>query len=299
MAKQQKAALGRGLGSLISMDDSNTGGSSSIGEIELSKITPNPYQPRKVFDEEALEELADSIKEMGVISAITVRKIGTDAYQIIAGERRWRAAGKAGLSVVPARIIEVSDEDMMLMALIENLQRKDLNPIEIALGYQAAMKLHQWTQEQLSEKIDKKRATIANYLRLLNLPNEIQMGLQDGKIDKGRAKLLLSLDDPSTQLMVYEQIVEYDYNVRKTEEIIRALTEENEESEPTAPQSPTKEKQANKTEEYQLLKKHFSDFFQSKVKFNMNEKGAGKITIPFTSQEDLERIVQLLDGAKK
>ena len=296
MGKQQKAVLGRGLGSLINMDGLHTGGSSTTSEIELSKITPNPYQPRKIFDEEALEELADSIKSMGVTTAVTLRETAPGTYQIIAGERRCRAAKKAGLSVIPALVIKVSDEDMRLMALAENLQRKDLNPIEIADGYHDAMKECQWTQEQLSEKMGKKRATIANYLRLLNLPEEIKTGLKDKKIDMGHAKLLLSLDDVSTQLMVYEQIVEYGFSVRKTDEIIRAL---NEESEQLILQTPKSKKQADKIDEYQMLKKHFSDFFQSKVKFNINEKGAGKITIPFISQEDLERIVQLLDGAKK
>ena len=296
MGKQQKAVLGRGLGSLITMDDLNTGGSSSINEIELSKITPNPNQPRKEFDEEALEELTDSIKSVGLVTPITVRETGPDAYEIIAGERRYRAAKKAGLSTVPAYIRKVSDEKIVLMALVENLQRENLNPIETALGYHAAMELGQWTQEQLSKETGKKRATIANHLRLLNLPTEIQMGLRDRKIDMGHAKLLLSLDDDSTQLMIYEQIVEYDYTVRETEKIIHTLNEANE---PSSSSTPTTKKPTDKIGEYQLLKKHFSDFFQSKVKFNMNEKGVGKITIPFTSQEDLERIVQLLDGVKK
>jgi ParB family chromosome partitioning protein len=295
MAKQTKSVLGRGLGSLITMDDLNTGGSSSINEIELSKITPNPDQPRSAFNEEELEGLAMSIKAVGVVQPITLREIGSESYQIISGERRFRAALNVGLTTIPAYIKKASDENMREMSLIENLQREDLNPIEIALAFQALIELHELTQEKLSERIGKKRATIANFLRLLKLPAEIQMGLKDKKIEMGHAKLLLSLEDASTQLMVYEQIVEYGFSVRKTEEIIRALNEE----EPIAPPLQSGKKQVNKTNEFQLLKKHLSDFFQTKVAFHMNEKGTGKITIPFTSPEDLERIVQLLDVVTK
>ena len=297
MGKQTKSVLGRGLDALITMDDLNTGGSSSISEIELSKITPNPDQPRKDFDAEALEELAASIKALGLVQPITVRETGPDGYQIISGERRYHASKKAGLTTVPAYIRKAKDENVMEMALIENIQREDLNPIEIALAFQTLIELHQLTQEKLSERIGKKRATIANFVRLLKLPAEIQMGLKDKKIDMGHAKLLLSLEDPSEQLRIYEQVVEYGYSVRKTEEIIRTP---NEEPEPTvdAP-TPTSKKQPNTTGEYQLLKKHLSDFFHSKVALNINEKGAGKITIPFTSTEDLERIIQLFDAIKE
>jgi ParB family chromosome partitioning protein len=295
MAKQMKSALGRGLDALITMDDLDTGGSSSINEIELSKIVPNPDQPRRAFDEEALEELAASIKALGLVQPITLREVDKDKYQIISGERRYRASLKAGLTTVPAYVKKASDENVMEMALIENIQREDLNAIEIALAFQTLIESYNLTQEKLSERIGKKRATIANFLRLLKLPAEIQMGLKDKKIDMGHAKLLLSLDDASTQLMVYEQIVEYSFSVRKTEEIIRALNEENE-LDPA--QKPAGKKQAKTPEEYQLLRKHLSHFFGSKVGFNMNEKGTGKITIPFTSSEDLERIVQLLDSIK-
>ena len=298
MGKQQKPALGRGIGALITMDDLNTSGSSSINEIELSKITPNPDQPRKFFDEEGLEELSASIQAVGLVQPITLRETGPDAYQIISGERRYLAAKKAGLTSVPAYIKKASDENMREMALIENLQREDLSPIETALAFQTLINLYELTQEKLSERIGKKRATIANFVRLLKLPAEIQMGLNDKKIDMGHAKLLLSLDDASTQLMVYEEIVENDYSVRKTEEIIRAL---NEEPEPAAdPQKPAvKPKQAKTPDEYEILKKHLSKFFQSKVTFSMNEKGVGKIAIPFTSLEDLERIIQLFDIVKQ
>jgi ParB family chromosome partitioning protein len=296
MAKQIKSALGKGLGALITMDDLDTGGSSSINEIELSKIVPNPDQPRRVFDEEALDELAASIKAFGLVQPITRRETRKEQYQISSGERRYRASIKAGLTTVPAYVKKASDENVLEMALIENIQREDLNAIEIALAYQTLIESYNLTQEQLSERIGKKRATIANFLRILKLPAEIQMGLKDKKIDMGHAKLLLSLEDPSTQLMVYEQIVEYHFSVRKTEEIIRTL---NEESEPIPAPTPSVKKQTHSTGEYRMLKEHLSDFFGSKVAFNMNDKGIGKITIPFTSAEDLERIIQIFDSIKK
>jgi ParB family chromosome partitioning protein len=295
MAKQIKAALGKGLGALITMDDLNTGGSSSINEIELSKIVPNPDQPRRDFDEESLTELATSITALGLVQPITLRETGKDKYQIISGERRYRASLKAGLKTVPAYVKKASDENVMEMALIENIQREDLNAIEIALAFQTLIELHNLTQEKLSERIGKKRATIANFLRLLKLPAEIQMGLKDKKIDMGHAKLLLSMKDASDQLMMYEQIVEYNFSVRETEEKIRAL---NEESVPEPAPAPAAKKQAKTPNDYQLLKKHLSDFFSSKVAFRINDKGEGKITIPFTSPEDLERIIQLLDTIK-
>ena len=295
MAKQIKSALGKGLGALITMDDLDTGGSSSINEIELSKIVRNPDQPRQAFDEEALDELAASIKALGLVQPITLRETGKDQYQIISGERRYRASIKAGLTTVPAYVKKASDENVLEMALIENIQREDLNAIEIALAYQTLIESYNLTQEKLSERIGKKRATIANFLRILKLPAEIQMGLKDKKIDMGHAKLLLSLEDASTQLMVYEQIVEYHFSVRKTEEIIRAL---NEESKSIPAPTPSGKKQVNSTGEYQMLKNHLSDFFGSKVAFNMNDKGAGKITIPFTSAEDLERIIQIFDSIR-
>ena len=300
MAKQQRSALGRGLDALIDSEDVRTSGSSSISEIELSKITPNPDQPRKDFDEETLEELTASIKALGLVQPITLRETSPDAYQIISGERRYHASLKAGLTTVPAYIRKASDENVMEMALIENIQREDLNPIEIALAFQTLIELHELTQEKLSERISKKRATIANYLRLLNLPAEIQIGLKNKKIDMGHAKLLLSLDDPSTQLKIYEQIIANGkLPVRETEDIIRAL---NEEPEPIAdPQTPIvkNKKQSKQPGEYQSLKTHLSEFFHSKVAFNINEKGSGKITIPFTSKEDLDRIILLFDAIKK
>jgi ParB family chromosome partitioning protein len=290
----KKSVLGKGLGALITMEEVNTGGSSSINEVELTKIVPNPDQPRSVFDQEALEELAVSIKSIGLVQPITLREIAPEQYQIISGERRYRASILAGLETVPAYIKKASDENVREMALIENIQREDLNAIEIALAMQSLIDNYQLTQEKLGERIGKKRATIANFLRLLKLPAEIQMGLQDKDkpFDMGHAKLLLSLDDPSTQLMVYKQIIEYNFSVRRTEEIVKAINEEG-----LVTSRPVKTKKISS--DYHLLKKHLSDFFGTKVAFSINEKGEGKISIPFSSEPDLERIMQIFDAIKK
>ena len=295
MAKQTKSALGRGIGALITMDDLNTGGSSSINEVELSKIEANPNQPRSVFDMEALEELADSIKILGIIQPITLRETETDKYQIISGERRYRASLIAGLTTVPAYIKKADDENMMEMALIENIQREDLNAIEIALAFQTLIDKHDLTQEKLSERIGKKRTTIANFLRILKLPAEIQIGLKDGKIDMGHAKSLLSLEDPSTQLMVYEQIMEYGFSVRKTEEIVKELNKT--ESAELPEEKPAKQKR-KPPNEYDELKNQLSSFFGVKVSLSRNEKGSGKISISFEDEKELQRILQVFDSVK-
>ena len=296
MSKQTKSALGRGLNALITMDDLNTNGSSSINEVKLSKIEANPEQPRSVFDEESLEELATSIKSLGLVQPITLRETSPDRYQIISGERRYRASLMAGLASVPAYIKKASDENVMEMALIENIQREDLNPIEISLAFQTLIDTHNLTQEKLSERIGKKRATIANFLRLLKLPAEIQMGLKDKKIDMGHAKSLLSLEDASDQLMVYEQIQEYGYSVRRTEEIVREINNPHETNLPpeATPNRPLKKS----SEEFNELKKRLSTFFGAKVSVSRNEKGTGKISIPFSNEKELERIKQLFDSIK-
>ncbi|GHT49750.1 chromosome partitioning protein ParB [Bacteroidia bacterium] len=301
MAKQKQPALGKGLGALISMDaEVHTSGSSSINEIELAKITPNPDQPRTLFDEATLEELAASIRAVGVVQPITLRETGNDRYQIISGERRYRAALKADLDTIPAYIKTASDENVKIMALIENIQREDLNAIETALAFQALIENYQLTQEKLSEQIGKKRATIANYLRLLKLPAEIQIGLRDKKIDMGHAKLILSVENPSDQLYIYESVVEQGLSVRRTEEIIAALNQEKALSEPE--NSPKKSKSSVKrqaqemTEAFQPLKKHLSDVLAANVNLTLNEKGAGKITIAFANQDELEDIIQRFDA---
>lgn len=292
MAGIKRSPLGRGLDALITMDDLKTGGSSSISEIELSKIQPNPEQPRTVFEEEALDELATSIRALGVIQPITLREISPEKYMIISGERRYRASLKAGLTQIPAYIKTADDENVVEMALIENIQREDLNSIEIALAYQKLIDLYGLTQEKLSERVGKKRATIANYLRLLKLPAEIQMGLKDKKIDMGHARALVPIENPKEQLKLYERILKEGLSVRNVEEHARNAGAE---------ESP-KTKKGKKTllpEEYTLLQDHLSSFFQAKVKLTYNDKGKGKITIPFGSEEQLEELIGLLDKLKR
>ncbi|MDR0427517.1 MAG: ParB/RepB/Spo0J family partition protein [Dysgonamonadaceae bacterium] len=290
MAKQNKPALGKGLNALITMDDLETGGSSSINEIELSKITPNPDQPRSIFDEDALDELAASIKALGLVQPITLREIRKDRYQIISGERRYRASLKAGLETVPAYVKKASDENVMEMALIENIQREDLNAIEIALAFQTLIDMYDLTQEKLSERIGKKRATIANFLRLLKLPAEIQMGLKDKKIDMGHAKLLLSLENASSQLMIYDQIIKNGFSVRKTEEIIRAFNEE------TQTGDTVSKRKTETTNQYKALKEQLSTLFDTKIGLNINDKGVGKISISINSPDELNRIVKMFES---
>ena len=296
MAEMKRSVLGRGLDALITMDETKTAGSSSINEIELSKIQPNPEQPRSIFEEETLQELATSIRALGVIQPITLKEIGQDQYMIISGERRYRASLLAGLESIPAYIKTAADENVVEMALIENIQREDLNSIEIALAYQKLIDNYGLTQEKLSERVGKKRATITNYLRLLKLPAEIQVGLKDRKIDMGHARALIPIEDPEVQLALYEQILEEGLSVRSVEEIVRSGI---------APESLAQGKKKNSAErkkrmpeEYNLLKDHLSNFFQTKVQLACNDKGKGKITISFASEEELERLIGLLDKLK-
>jgi len=302
MAK--KPALGRGLDALITMEEVKVEGSSSINEIPLSKIKPNPDQPRRVFEEEALHELSVSIKQLGVIQPITLRKIDDDNYQIIAGERRYRASLLAEKEAIPAYIKTADDEDVMEMALIENIQREDLNSIEVALAYQNLIESYNLTQEQLSERIGKKRTTISNYLRLLKLPAEIQMAIRDKKIDMAHARTLVTIEDPQVQLDVYELILEDELSVRKVEEYVRAINK-GETLEDVIQESKVvdlaKQGKISKStpEEFDVLKNHLSKFFGTKVQFSCNDKGKGKITIAFSSDEDLERIMSKFDQIKK
>lgn len=301
MAK--KPALGRGLDALITMDEVKTQGSSSINEVALSQIEPNPDQPRRIFEEEALQELATSIKQIGVIQPITLRKLSEDKYQIIAGERRYKASLIAGLKTIPAYIKTAEDENVMEMALVENIQREDLNSIEIALAYQNLIETYHLTQERLSERIGKKRTTIANYLRLLKLPAEIQMGIRDKKIDMAHARTLVTIEDPAAQLEVYELIMDEGLSVRKVEEYVRAINNGEKLGdliqEKEAVQSAKKNIKKATPEEFELLKTHLSKFFQTKVQLTCNDKGKGKISISFDSEEDLERIIGIFDNLRK
>ena len=288
----KRNALGRGLDALLAMDEIQTEGSSSINEIELSKIVANPNQPRREFDTVALQELADSIAEIGIIQPITLRKISDNEYQIIAGERRFRASQLAKLNTIPAYIRTADDENVMEMALIENIQREDLNAVEIALAYQHLLEEYNLTQERLSERVGKKRTTIANYLRLLKLPAPIQMALQKKQIDMGHARTLLTLDDPKLQVKLFDEIVEQGYSVRKVEELVKQYAEVGKPQEQATP----KVKKSSK--EYNLLKKQLSQFFGTKVQFTCSENGKGKISIPFNNEEELERIIGIFDSMK-
>ena len=291
MAKQ-KFTLGRGLDALISTEAVRTSGSSSIGEIEIDKIFANPNQPRRDFNEDALRELADSINELGVIQPITLRNMEDGTYQIIAGERRFRASQLAGKNTIPAYILKADDEETMEMALIENIQREDLNPLEIALAYQQLIEQHNLSQEQLSKRVGKGRATIANFLRILKLPVAIQVALQEKKIDMGHAKALLSLESHADQLNLFQEIEKNSYSVREVEEMVRAIKEGNGNSD-----SPAPKKSADKKQDavYHQLKKHLTQFFQTPVQLTCSAKGSGKISIKFKDEQELERIISIFD----
>ena len=295
MAAHKKfPALGRGLDALISTDDElHTSGSSSISEVPVSKIKATPNQPRREFAAEALNELAESIRQIGIIQPITLRKMDDGTYQIIAGERRWRASQMAGLSSIPAYIRTADDENMMQMALVENIQREDLNAIEIALAYQNLIEQYDLTQEKLSEKVGKNRATIANFLRLLKLPAQVQMALQNKEMDQGHARALLGLSKPSLQVKLFNEIKEKGYSVRQVEEMVKQL---NNGETLTSGRHKLSDKTAKRLpEEYAELRNRLSDVFSSKVQMTCNQQGKGKITIPFDSEEDLERIISMLD----
>ncbi|MBN2523239.1 MAG: ParB/RepB/Spo0J family partition protein [Bacteroidales bacterium] len=290
MAK--KNALGRGLGALIDSGDEPSEISSyqrrlsGIAEISLDTIDSNPYQPRTIFDQESLEELASSIKEIGIIQPITVRKSVNGRYQLITGERRLRATKLAGLSRIPAYMREAEDKNLLEMALVENIQREDLDAIEIAISYQRLIDECDLTQESLSQRVGKKRATVANYLRLLKLPAEIQLGIKDHTISMGHARSLVNIDDPKIQLKIYKKIINQELSVRKVEELVRKLGQEKETVSGTPKIIPR---------DYEKLKDHLQKFFSSKVEFKRNNKGVGKIVIPFDSDDDLERIIAIFD----
>ncbi|MDD4992072.1 MAG: ParB/RepB/Spo0J family partition protein [Paludibacter sp.] len=291
MAKNQFTGLGRGLGALIDTDNITTSGSSSISEVEMSLIVANPNQPRSYFDEDALTELATSIRELGVISPITLRKNDDGTYLIIAGERRFRASKLVGLKSIPAYVKTAADEQVMEMALIENIQREDLNAIEIALTFYRLMEEYKLTQERLSERVGKKRATIANYLRLLRLPAEIQMGIKDKKIDMGHARAILGVNDPAAQLHLYESILKNDFTVRKVEELVRQYTETGDwELKGKTTPNPVK-----KLQEFEDLQVQLKNVFGTNVQFSCNPDGKGKISIPFSNDEELARIMELFD----
>lgn len=292
--KYQGQALGRGLDALLNTDaEVQTAGSSNISEVSIEKIQPNPNQPRRDFDDDSLQELANSIRQIGIIQPITLRDMGDDTYIIIAGERRWRASQRAGLTRIPAYIRTVDDENMMEMALVENIQRQDLSALEIALAYQHLMEQYNLTQEQLSDKVGKNRATVANYLRLLKLPAPIQMALKKREIDMGHARALLALNDPKAQLEVFSEFKKDKISVRKIEEMVKELSLGG--SVKSKEGKRIRQKGSNLSSEYGALRTSLSKFFQTKVQLTCAESGKGKITIPFANEEELEHIIAIID----
>ena len=294
MAKAtKKQALGRGLSALLKESSADINSASdknadklvgNIVEIELKNIEVNPFQPRTYFDEDALHELANSIKELGVIQPITVRKLEGNKFQLVSGERRFRASKLVGNTTVPAYIRIANDQEMLEMALVENIQRKNLDPIEVALSYQRLIEEIQLTQEQLSVRVGKKRSTVTNYLRLLKLDPIIQTGMRDGFISMGHGRALINVDSSDNQLDIYAKIVKDKLSVRQTEELVKSLKEGN--------TSTKKKKQVPSFVKDSLS--DFSDFFGSKVDISSNSKGKGKISISFNSIEEFNRIKKLL-----
>ena len=284
---------GRGLDALIDThSEVHTEGSSNLNEVEISAIDPNPNQPRREFDQEALQELAMSIRELGIIQPITLRKMEGGRYQIIAGERRWRASQLAGLTKIPAYIVTVEDQNAMEMALVENIQREDLNAIEIALAYEHLAETTGMTQEKISERVGKSRAAVTNYMRLLKLPAQVQMALKNHEIEMGHARALLAIDSPSQQIKLFREVQQQQYSVRKVEELINALKSGDD-------VKTAKGKIAAKTqlpEEFNILKDRLAQFFQAKVQMTCSPKGKGKITLHFDNEEQLERIMNALDS---
>ena len=284
---------GLGLDALIDTHDVQTQGSSNLSEIPISMIEANPNQPRREFDESALRELAASIKEIGLVTPITLRQTPGGKYQIIAGERRWRASQMAGLTAIPAYIRTVEDDNVMEMALVENIQREDLNAIEIALAYQHLAETTGMTQEKISTRVGKSRTSVTNYMRLLKLPAQIQMALKNKDIDMGHARSLLSIDSPSQQLKLFKEIQRNNYSVRKVEEMVQLI------------KNGKDMQQAKKSVgvtplplEFSILRDRLSDLFQVKVQMTCSPQSKGKISIPFNNEEELERVMNIIDKIK-
>ena len=290
----KRNALGRGLDSLIGISEVRTDGSSAISEIDIYSIEPNPDQPRRSFSEEALDELASSIRELGIIQPLSLRAAGDGRYQIIAGERRWRAAKIAGLTSVPAYVRTASDSEVTEMALIENIQREDLNAIEVALAFRKLLDTYDLTQERLSDRVGKSRTVITNHLRLLKLPAEIQLALRDRKLDMGHARALLAIDDAKLQLKIFKQILKEGLSVRTVEQLARNAAE----ADPTQPRQQT----ANSTRpnnDYDFFVRDLQHYFPTPVKFARNEKGKGSITLKFDNDEQQMQLVDAFEKIKQ
>lgn len=295
MAKSnKKQALGRGLSALLHDSGADISSASdkdadkivgSIIEIDITSIEVNPFQPRTYFNEEALHELAESIKELGIIQPITVRKLKGNNFQLVSGERRYRASKALGLKTIPAYVRIANDQEMLEMALVENIQRRDLDPIEVALSYQRLIDEIKLTQDQLGKRVGKKRSTVTNYLRLLKLDPIIQTGMRDGFISMGHGRALINIDDAETQLAIYKKILENKLSVRQTELLVKQTKTPKENRKITSVTQP----------EFVLENTtHFDSFFGNKVLIKSNDKGKGSITIPFKSEEDFIRIKKLL-----
>lgn len=282
---------GEGLGALLKSAAPQGSDKVPIFEVKLDLIDVNPYQPRTKFDEEELDELTESIKQLGIIQPITLRKLDNDRYQIISGERRVRASKSAGKTTIPAYVRTANDQEMLLMGLVENIQRSDLDPIDIAISYQRLIDECNLTQENLGDRVGKKRSTVTNFLRLLNLPDEIQLGLRNRLITTGHAKALLSIDDENDQKYLFERIVGEGLSVREVEEIASEMKEGN-------PDKKKQKKTKKKDDTYGELESKLNSFFDSKVKFSRTDKGNGKIVIAFKNDQDLERIISLFDKLK-
>ena len=296
MAK--KSPLGKGLGALIdnskfekkTVDEAVSTG--AVAEIDIDKIDLNPFQPRKVFDKETLEELKASIKKHGIIQPITVRKTATGTFQLISGERRLRASKEAGLKKIIAFIRKADDQGMLEMALIENIQREDLNAVEVAVSYQRLMDECNLTQDKLGDRVGKKRSTITNYLRLLKLPAEIQYGIQKKTISMGHARALVNIENEKKQVETYEKIISNKLSVRETESLIREINF-------PVKKLPNKQVKAKLPEEYIKFKDKLSDVLKSNVTIKRNNAGRGSVTIPFTSDEAFKQIQEILSNIKK
>ena len=286
----KKTGLGRGLDALIDTSHVDTVGASSINEVEIAKIVANPNQPRRTFDEESLEELAASIREHGVISPITLRKNDDDTYMIIAGERRYRAGKLAGLTTIPAYIRTAKDEQVMEWALVENIQRENLDAIEIALAYQRLMDEYQLTQERLSERVGKKRTTVANYLRLLKLPAEIQMGIKEKKIEMGHARAILAAKSAETQLDLYKRILAKGLSVRQVEEMAGAADK----GDKDGVKDSASKQAATPTlgDEFRKAEEHLTNLLGTACTIKPGAKGKGKLVIAFGSAEELQAIME-------
>jgi len=291
MFMAQKNALGRGLGALIEGVEKETLEKKvEVNlEIDIEDIEQNPFQPRTRFDETSLKELATSIRELGIVQPLTVRDLGGGKYQLIAGERRLRAARIAGLKRIPAYIRTADDQNMLELALVENIQREDLDAIEVAISYQRLIEECSLTQEQLSERIGKQRSTVANYLRLLKLPAEIQLGIRNKQVSMGHARTLINIEDSGQQIKIFYKIIDEDLSVRKAEELVRQLQV----NKLKDPEKGEKKKQLNR--DFEELSGHLTNIFKTQVQLRINDKGKGKIVILFDDSDEMERILGVMD----